>query len=553
MSNKNTVPAITAVDKERDRMNLYHKMIDEVEDYAIIFLDRDGIVQNWNKGAEKIKGYTESEIVGKHFQVFYLPDDRATNLPEKLLKEATDMGKAGHEGWRLRKNGTKFWGSIALTALHAANGDVIGYSKVTRDLTERKVLDDQARIFTEDLRLSNEAFRASEERYHKMIEEVQDYAIILLNTQGDIQNWNKGAEKIKGYSAEEIIGKNFRTFYLPADQASGLPEQLIGTAIKDGRATHEGLRVRKDGSTFWGSIVITALHKKDGSIMGFSKVTRDLTEKKQSEIKIQEYLRELEIQNKELEQFAYVASHDLQEPLRKIRTFTDIVERNLENEELVKKYFEKINSSAKRMSDQIKSILDYSRLSLMEEFKDVDLNLVLSDICVDFELLIQEKKAVIHCEPLPTIKAIPLQVNQLFSNLVGNALKFSVSKPMIKVSASIRTHDEMKVFPAPKNSGSYLQLVFSDNGLGFEPQYEKQIFSLFQRLHGKHEYSGTGIGLALCKRIMENHHGFIRATSELGKGADFFVYFPLSSSGLWSTPAGNDATSLPIIGLRNLR
>jgi signal transduction histidine kinase len=158
----------------------------------------------------------------------------------------------------------------------------------------------------------------------------------------------------------------------------------------------------------------------------------------------------------------------------------------------------------------------------------VDLNLVLNDICIDFELLIQEKKAVIESELLPTIKAIPLQINQLFVNLVGNALKFSTNEPLIKVSSTIRTHEEMKEISVHVNSGSYLQILFSDNGLGFEPQYEKQIFSLFQRLHGRHEYSGTGIGLALCKKIMENHHGFIRATGEPGKGADFYVYFPLS-------------------------
>ena len=513
-----------------EETDTYHKMINEVEDYAIILLNQEGIIQNWNKGGEKINGYTESEIVGKHFRIFYLPEDSVNNLPEKLLKKATDKGKASHEGWRLRKNGTKFWGSITLTALHTANGEIMGYSKVTRDLTEKKIADDQARSFTKELQLSNEALRRSEEKYHKMIEEVQDYAIILLNEKGDIQNWNKGAEKIKGYSAEEIIGKNFRIFYLPADRESGLPEKLIATAIKEGRATHEGLRVRKDGSTFWGSIVITALHEKDGTIIGFSKVTRDLTEKKEAENKMQEYLRELENRNKELEQFAYIASHDLQEPLRKIRTFTDVIQRNLGNEEFVKMYFEKINSSAKRMSDQIKSILDYSRLSLAEEFMEVDLNRVLSDICIDFELVIQEKKAVIESEPLPTIKAIPIQINQLFANLISNALKFSANEPLIKISSTICTHEEMKEIPEYVSDGRYLQILFSDNGLGFEPQYEKKIFFLFQRLHGRHEYSGTGIGLALCKKIMENHLGFIRAESELGKGADFYVYFPLQKS-----------------------
>ncbi|MEP7372069.1 MAG: PAS domain S-box protein [Chitinophagaceae bacterium] len=528
MSNKKDNAAPIEIDTKITTVDLYHKMIDEVEDYAIIFLDKEGIVQSWNKGVEKIKGYSESDVVGKHFRLFYLPEDRVTRLPEKLLQEATDEGKAIHEGWRLRKDGTNFWGSITLTALHAENGAVIGYSKVTRDLTDRKILDDQAKVYTEELRLSNEALRKSEEKYHQMIEEVQDYAIILLNEQGDIQNWNKGAEKIKGYSAVEIIGKNFRSFYLPADQENALPEQLIANAIEHGKATHEGLRVRKDGSTFWGSIVITALHGEGGAIIGFSKVTRDLTEKKQAEIKMEEYLRELEIQNRELEQFAYVASHDLQEPLRKIRTFTDLIERNLSNAELVKKYFEKINSSAKRMSEQITSILDYSRLSLTDEFREVDLNIVLSDICIDFELLIQEKKAVIESKLLPTIKCIPLQVNQLFANLIGNALKFSNKEPLIKVSSAICSPDEMKKITAHSKNSFYLQILFSDNGLGFEPQYEKQIFSLFQRLHGKDEFAGTGIGLTLCKRIMENHHGFIRASGKPGKGADFYVYFPLS-------------------------
>src|SRR5436190_21683685 len=200
MSSKKTTPTLISIDKERDTADLYHKMIDEVEDYAIIFLNREGIIQNWNKGAEKIKRYTESEAKGKHFSIFYLPEDRAINLPERLLAEAADKGKAIHEGWRLRKDGTKFWGSITLTAVHADNGAVIGFSKVTRDLTEKKAADDQAREITEQLRVSNEALRESEEKYHKMIEEVQDYAIILLNEHGDIQNWNKGAEKIKGYT-----------------------------------------------------------------------------------------------------------------------------------------------------------------------------------------------------------------------------------------------------------------------------------------------------------------------------------------------------------------
>lgn len=506
--------------------DMYHKMIEEVQDCAIILLNTRGIIQNWNKGAEKIKQYKESEAVGMHFQMFYLPDDRAVNLPEKLLKEAAVFGRAFHEGWRLRKDQTRFWGSITLTALHNDTGEVIGFSKLTRDLTERKIAEDQLKNFMQELKSSNEALRKSEERYHKMIAEVEDYAIILLNEEGNILNWNVGAEKIKGYRSEEIIGKNFRLFYLPEDQKNKVPEMLIQQALEQGKALHEGWRVRKDGSTFWGSIVITALHSEDGSVIGFSKVTRDLTERKYSEDKALEYLIKLEAQNKKLEQFAYVASHDLQEPLRKIRIFTEVIEKNFHNEELVKKYFEKINASAKRMSELIVSILNYSRLSNMEDMVETDLNLILADVLVDFELLIEENGATILGDPLPMIKAIPAQINQLFTNIIGNALKFTHNQPIIKISSTIIAQDHISNPPTP-HAKRYLEILFSDNGIGFEQQYEDQIFSLFQRLHGKQEYSGTGIGLALCKRIMENHYGSIRATGELGKGANFYVYFPL--------------------------
>lgn len=510
-----------------DKQNLYHKMIEEVQDYAIIFLNTDGIIQNWNKGAEKIKQYTEAEAVGMNFRVFYLPSDQETRLPERLLEEATIKGHAAHEGWRLRKDRTRFWGSITLTAIHDEQGRVTGFTKVTRDLTERKNAEDQLKIFSEQLKKSNEELRSSEQRYHKMIAEVEDYAIILLDEKGNIINWNTGATRIKGYSAEEIIGQNFRIFYLPEDREIKLPEKLIEMAIANGKAVHEGWRVRKDGSRFWGSIIITALHSDNGSVIGFSKVTRDLTERKQSEDRINTYLEELESQNRELEQFAYIASHDLQEPLRKIQTFASILEKNKQNDGQTKRYIEKITTSANRMSELIRSVLNYSRLGSAEgkQLVDVSLDTILEAVLEDFELSIQEKNARITSEPLPSIKAVPLQINQLFTNLIGNALKFSDKQPVIKIST--RVVDELpEGYASQRQKNNYLELIFSDNGIGFEPQYEKQIFSLFQRLHAKHEYSGTGIGLALCKRIMENHNGFISAEGEPGKGATFKLYFP---------------------------
>lgn len=493
---------------------LHHKMIEEIEDYAIILLDKNGIIRNWNKGAQKIKQYKEQEILGKHFSIFYLPEDLANNLPQLLINEASENGRSSQEGWRKRKDNSKFWGSITITALHDNDNTIIGFSKVTRDLTEKKIAEDHLRI--------------SEERYHQMISEVQDYAIIFLNVGGIIENWNAGAEKIKGYKSKEIIGKHFSIFYAEEDLKNNLPDTLLKIAEEEGRAMHEGWRVRKDGSTFWGTIVITALHDKDQTIIGFSKVTRDLTEQKLAEDQLHSYMRELELQNSELEQFAYVASHDLQEPLRKIQTFSELIQQNFHNEVFVKKYFEKLNSSAKRMAQLVKSLLNYSRLSKdKSEITIINLNSLVDDVKKDFELLIQEKNAVVTTEELPSIVGNYVQLGQLFSNLISNSLKFSERAPKISISTKLVSKvDILDAAPFPLLHPTYLKIIFVDNGIGFEQQYNKIIFSLFQRLHGKQDYAGTGIGLSLCKKIAENHNGFITAISELGKGAEFNIYLP---------------------------
>ncbi|HRO41444.1 MAG TPA: PAS domain S-box protein [Flavipsychrobacter sp.] len=499
------------------KIDLYQRMIEEIQDYAILLLDTNGIIQNWNRGAEKIQGYQEDDIIGKHFSIFYLQEDIDTHLPQKLMEEAYGSGRVAQEGWRQRNDGTRFWGSITITALHDDDGNVIGFSEVTRDLTDKKLFEDKLRM--------------SEERYHQMVAEVQDYAIILLSATGVIENWNAGAESIKGYKSEDVLGKNFQIFYPQEDRERGLPEILLTEAREKGKAMHEGWRIRKDGSKFWGTIVITALHNKKGDVIGFSKVTRDLTDKKLSEDKLAAYTAELEVQNSELEQFAYVASHDLQEPLRKIQTFAGLIRERFDDKEFVERYFEKLDASAKRMSELIRSLLNYSRLSkerneLMNE--SVDLNVILKNVKQDFELMIEEKQAVIVSDPLPTIAGHPLQLGQLFSNLVSNALKFSPSEAKVTLRYSKMPKKQIHDAPYQLNEEYYHCITVEDNGIGFEQQYSKLIFSLFQRLHGKQDYAGTGIGLALCKKIAENHNGFITATSEAGKGAKFSVYLPVS-------------------------
>ena len=358
-----------------------------------------------------------------------------------------------------------------------------------------------------------------ETRFQRMIEEVEDYAIILLDAEGNIRNWNRGAEKIKGYREDEILGRNFSIFYPAQDRKDRLPFRLIAEARANGRATHEGWRLRKDGSTFWAYVVITALHDELGDIIGFTKVTRDLTERKLAEEQKDRDAKSIEAQNKQLEEFAYVTSHDLQEPIRKIRAFIDLARQDMDDRDSLEFYLEKIDSSADKMIQLIKDILAFSRLSHEQsEYSRIDLNQVLLNVLSEYEILIAEKAAEIQVDALPVIMGIPVQIHQLFSNLVSNAIKFNKAVPKIKIA--YQSEGEA----SSGQTGKYHLITVSDNGIGFDQKYADQAFEPFKRLTAG--FQGTGIGLALCKKIVENHGGTITVQSEPGKGTTFNLCFP---------------------------
>jgi PAS domain S-box-containing protein len=363
-------------------------------------------------------------------------------------------------------------------------------------------------------------FLAREQQYQKMIEEVQDYAILLLDLDGNILNWNKGAEKIKGYSEAEVLGKNFSLFYLPHDKSSGLPQSLITQAIENGRATHEGWRVCKNGSTFWGSVVITALHNDNGDVIGFTKVTRDLTERKLAEEEKERDRKNIETKNRQLEEFAYITSHDLQEPIRKIQTFINLAQKNRDNAELLDTCLHKMGASAEKMVALIKDVLTFSRLSQdKNQFTAVNLDRIVSEVSDEFELLIKEKNAQIIASPLPAVTAVEIQMHQLFSNLIHNAIKFNEGQPLVRIDyQTVEAEDGLG------EKISYHEIKVSDNGIGFDQQYADIAFQPFKRLTISHQ--GTGIGLALCKRIVENHDGRISVTSVKGKGTTFIILLP---------------------------
>ncbi len=368
-----------------------------------------------------------------------------------------------------------------------------------------------------------------ERRYQQMIAEVEDYAIILLDANGIVLHWNAGAQKIKGYRAEEIIGKSFKLFYEPQDRDSGLPERLLAQAAEEGRAVHEGWRVRKDGSRFWGSIVITALHGEVGDLIGFSKVTRDLSDRKAAEDQIRQYAAELERQNQELKQVAYAASHDLKEPLRKIQIFNDrILSRHgIHLPEAALVDLRRSIAAASRMQKLVTDILAYSSVSHVDAKPALtDCNAIMAEVLLDYEEELTAGKMVCNYSRLPLIMSVDFLLRQLFGNLIGNAHKYRHPGRALIVNVHSSLVNLPMALSAGQKSNPYYVITFEDNGIGFEAKYNEKVFEMFQRLNTVSQYGGSGIGLSICRKIMQQHGGWIIANGSPGEGARFDLYFP---------------------------
>ncbi|RAJ80316.1 PAS domain S-box-containing protein [Chitinophaga dinghuensis] len=365
-------------------------------------------------------------------------------------------------------------------------------------------------------------------RYHKMIEQVEDYAILMLDVNGIVLNWNKGAQKIKGYTEQEIVGKHFRIFYPKEDQRHHLPEQLIAEAVTKGKAIHEGWRIRKDGTSFWGSVVITCLHDEEDKIIGFSKVTRDLTERRNAEQKILDYTQQLETQNRELQKFAFAAAHDMKEPLRKIQLYNSIV---LEAEGLrlnhrQKGYLLRAAEAASRMQQLIDDMLAFTRITEQSKpFEKVDLQQTLRELETFFKDSLDQVQGQMQVNGLPVVQGIPFQLRQLFENLISNSLKYCQANVPVRIV--IESTLETQPHWMAGQPGKVYHIRFCDNGIGFEQHYAEKIFEMFERLHTGEQFPGTGIGLAICRKIAESHRGCIYASGKTGEGASFDIYLPV--------------------------
>jgi PAS domain S-box-containing protein len=489
-------------------------LVDNVRDYAILLLDDTGIVTTWNAGAERLKGYQPAEIIGRHFSAFYTDEDRELDRPRKVLEAARADGRYEEEGWRVRRDGSRFWAHILVTPIYGEDGGLLGFGKVVRDLTTRRLSEQRLRDNAADLAASNVEL----DQFRRLVLSVRDYAIFLLDSGGHITTWNAGAEHAKGYTAEEIIGRHFSVFYTEEDRARDHPGEELRLATETGRYEEEGWRVRKDGTCFWANVVITAVRDEAGVLIGFAKVTRDLTERRAADIALKEANERLARSNQELDRFASVAAHDLQEPLRTIAGFSGLlVDRHAARlDEGALKYLGHITAAVGRMSRLVDDLLGYARAAEPTgRTGDALLSDAVAAVLEELGATIQERGAeVVVGVPVDLrVRAEPRDVEAALRNLLSNAVKFADAEaPRVSVTAE----------PV---EGS-VRVVVTDNGIGIDPADRPRLFVPFQRLHSAAEYAGTGLGLAIAQRVVERNGGAIGVDSTVGEGSRFWFTLP---------------------------
>jgi PAS domain S-box-containing protein len=477
----------------------FRALVESAGDYAIFLLDKTGHVASWNKGAQRIKGYAPAEILGRHLSVFYTEEAKARRWPDYELQMAGANGQFEDEGWRLRKDGSAFWASVVITALKDAKGALQGFSKITRDLSER--------------RRHEEALRQSEERFRLMVESVKDYAIFMLDPDGIVASWNAGAERIKGYKPPEIIGQHFSVFYPEEARGKKWPEQELTAAREKGRFEDEGLRVRKDGTTFWANVALTPVRGPDGGLRGYAKVTRDLTDRRRVEA--------LEKAEKQTNEFLAMLAHELRNPLAPIRNALHLLAKKPTSDPAELWVRDVLQRQTIQMTRLVDDLLDVSRITRS--------TVALNKITVDLRQLIreavdgsmqwfqarQQEMAVAVPEEKLEVDADPVRLNQVVQNLLHNAAKFTPNGGKIELSAG--------------REGKEVVLSVKDNGIGMTPELAASAFELFkQGQQGlDRPEGGLGVGLTLVERLVRLHGGTVRAYSEgPGKGSRFVVRLP---------------------------
>lgn len=501
-----------------DQSQLIELAVEQTRDYALLVLDPAGNVLTWNTGAANMKGYRPEEILGRHFSVFYTHDSVERGWPADDLKVATAEGCFEDEDWRVRKDGSRFWANVVITAIRDSSGKLVGFSKVTRDLTERKE--------------HEEALEQSEERFRLLVESVQDYAIFMLDPHGLISSWNWGAQCIIGYRASEVIGKHFSRFFTDEDLQAHKPWEELATARDHGRFEGQGWRLRNDGSRFWARAVVTALYDSAGELRGFAKVTQDLSDRRHTQA--------LEAAARNVNEFIAVLAHEIRNPLAPIQTAVQVIESTPKTAPEHDRMYEIIRRQAsqlRRIADDMFDITCVARGEMVAECKLLDLSKIVNDtteaIALDPACMHHRVELDLAPEAL-LVEGDAHRLSQLLTNLLTNACTYTPPGGYISVTT--------------KAGGIYAEVAVEDNGLGIEPTALDEIFEMFvqrspvvERVGG-----GLGIGLALARRIAELHRGALVAESEgPNKGSVFTFRMPLATQVNVASPSVAPPEALP--------
>ena len=482
---------------------LFKLAIEQTKDYALFLLDAEGRVLTWNAGAERLKGYAPDEIIGRHFSTFYTQESIDTGWPAHELKVAKSEGRFEDEGWRLRKDGSRFWANVVITALRDEAGKLVGFSKITRDLTSRK--------------MHEEALAQSEERFRLLIEGVTDYAIYMLDPEGIVTSWNTGAFRIKGYTADEIIGKHFSRFFTQEDLENAVPWAELAAARRDGRSETEGWRLKKNGERFWARAVVSALHDAQGRLRGFAKVTQDLSDRR--------HAQELEKAARNLSEFIAVLAHELRNPLAPIKTAVTVIEATPPGAPGREEMYKIIGRQASQLSRILDDMLDISRVTRGEmqlDRKAVDLAEVVQQGIETAAPLIKAGRHTLDVNLSGrrlVVDGDARRLAQVVTNVVNNAARYTPEGGRITVTTAL--------------DGRCATVKVADTGRGIAADMLESIFDMF--VHGRPAFEpaggGLGIGLALSRRIAEAHGGSLRVRSEgENRGSEFTLRLPLSAA-----------------------
>ncbi len=483
----------------------------EIDAYAIFQITPDGIIKTWNEGVLRIKGWDAASFIGQHLRLVFTEEDVAAGRPEEEMEEAAANGHYETESWRARADGGRYWAHIVLTALHDEAGELTGFVKVTQDTTVKKKAEDR--------------LRRNLDNYRHLVEQVEDYAIFLISPGGHVVTWNKGTEKIKGYKAEEFIGLPFRTLFTEEDAKAGRPEWEMQFAAEHGRYEGEAWRQRKDGSRFWANIVLTALYGEEGELIGYSKVTRDDSERKRTDEVLRLAKDAADEANRAKSAFLTNMSHEIRTPLGSILGFTQLLLQADDLRPELSRYASAVLRNGKQLEILVNELLDLSKVEagcLQVERLDVPLVDFLQELAVTFHQLAQKKDLrfeLFSISAVPaSIQTDPTRLRQILLNVVGNAIKFTETGSVtLKVEFASSTRRGLE---------EQLILVVADTGIGMTPAEQDKLFQAFRQadVSTARRFGGTGLGLLLARSLARALGGDIAlVTSEPGKGTVFRI------------------------------